>query len=77
MTDRQALTLVLNGVEHTLQVDARVTLLNSLSLSEIVIQPHGACLGALAPMSDVAVHPMIRHMYPVLPQGGELPRDTA
>src|SRR5437868_5029271 len=30
MTDTQALTLVVNGVEHTLQVDARVTLLDAL-----------------------------------------------
>src|SRR6266568_4238491 len=30
MTDTQALTLVVNGVERTLQVDARVTLLDAL-----------------------------------------------
>ena len=30
MTDTQALTLAINGVEHTLQVDARVTLLDAL-----------------------------------------------
>ena len=30
MTDAQALTLVVNGVEQTLQVDARVTLLDAL-----------------------------------------------
>ena len=33
MTDTQALARVINGVEHTLQVDARVTLLDALAIT--------------------------------------------
>src|SRR5207245_6754233 len=65
-------TELANWMKDGIQNPTRLIDINSLPLSEIVIQPNGVRLGALARMSDAAAHPMIRHMYPVLPQALEL-----
>jgi xanthine dehydrogenase YagS FAD-binding subunit len=64
-------TELANWMKDGIQSPARLIDINSLPLSEIVVQADGLRLGALARMSDVAAEPAVRRAYPVLSEALE------
>jgi xanthine dehydrogenase YagS FAD-binding subunit len=65
-------TELLNWMKEGISSPTRLIDINELPLDAITADQHGLRIGALARMSDVAAHPLVRSDYPAIAQALEL-----
>jgi xanthine dehydrogenase YagS FAD-binding subunit len=65
-------TELLNWMRDGIDAPQRVVDITALPLGFLEVTPQGLRIGALAHMSDVGTHPVVRRDYPVLAQSLEL-----
>jgi xanthine dehydrogenase YagS FAD-binding subunit len=65
-------TELLNWMKDGIVAPRRLIDINDLPLNQIEVGPRGLRLGALARLSDVAAHPVVRRTYPAIAEALEL-----